>query len=98
MEAKQIIWTRRASIQLESAQSYIAADNPAAADDFLDEILDSVELLLRHPEFGRMIPEYQNPVFRERIVGHYRLMYTFEEETIRVLALFYDTQQLPDNL
>lgn len=98
MEAKQIVWTRRASLQLESIQSYIALDAPFAADAFLDRAFELVEELLRYPEIGRVIPEYDNPHFRERIFGHYRIFYTVEEETIRILAFFHDAQELPEQL
>lgn len=98
MEAEQIIWTRRASIQLENAQNYIARDAPFAADSFIDRVLELVEELLRYPEIGRVIPEYENPRFRERVFGHYRIMYTVEEGTVRILALFHDAQKLPDQL
>lgn len=98
MEAKTIIWTRRASIQLESAQDYIANDDPHAADAFLDRILEMVDELLRFPEIGRVIPEYENPNFRERIIGRYRLMYTVEEQIIRILALYHEAQETPKHL
>ena len=76
MEAEQIVWTRRASIQFENAQNHIAKEAPFAANAFVDRVLELVDELLRYPEIGRMIPEYGNPRFRERVFGHYRLMYT----------------------
>ncbi len=98
MEAEQIVWTRRASIQFENAQLHISEEAPFAANAFIDRVLEMVDELLRYPQIGRMIPEYENPRFRERVFGHYRLMYTFEDSVVRILALFHDAQELPGKL
>lgn len=88
--AEQITWTRRASIQLENAQNSFAQDAPFAADPFVDRVLELVEELRRYSDIGRVIPEYENPRFRERVFGRYRIMYAVEEGGVRILAVFQD--------
>ena len=98
MEEKQIVWSRRASIQFEAAQNYIAEEAPRFADAFIDRILELTNELLEYPKIGRVVPEYANPNVRERIHGHYRILYNLDNEEIQILALYHDAQLLPENL
>ena len=44
MEKPKITWSRRASIQFENAQAFIASYDEFAADDFIDKLIESEEL------------------------------------------------------
>jgi toxin ParE1/3/4 len=51
----------------------------------------------RYPEIGRAVPEYDNPEYRELIIGPYRLIYRYlrEPNLVRVLAVIHGGRMLP---
>jgi toxin ParE1/3/4 len=46
-------------------------------------------------ERGRVVPELDEPTVRELVVGSYRLIYEFGEETVHILALIHAARDLP---
>lgn len=46
-------WTPRAREERGAAIEYIAQENPTAALDQLDKIVQQIDMLLQHPEMGR---------------------------------------------
>jgi plasmid stabilization system protein ParE len=53
--------------------------------------------LARYPESGRTVPEYDDPRYREIIVGSYRLIYRYlpELNLVRILAVVHGSRRLP---
>jgi plasmid stabilization system protein ParE len=49
----RIRWTRPFAQNLEAARAYILADNPTAAGQVIQRILEALEMLSRFPEIGR---------------------------------------------
>ena len=49
----RVEWLERALKNLEDEASYIALENPKAANDFSDAVFASVEKLARFPAMGR---------------------------------------------
>jgi plasmid stabilization system protein ParE len=99
VETPKITWSRRASIQFENAQRFIAAYDELAADDFIDEALHLIDGLLDNPYIGRKVPEYDLESIRERICKAFRILYHVGDgKDIEILAVYYDGQQLPDRL
>lgn len=71
--------------------SFIAADNPTAADAIANKIEKNLELLSMNPNLGR-IPrdeEIRNLGFRYLIVQNYLIFYTVEEKTIFVHRILH---------
>lgn len=97
MEKPKITWSRRASIQFENAQAFIASYDEFAADDFIDKALGLVDGLLVDPYIGRKVPEYDLESIRERICKAFRIIYHVgDENEIEILAVYYDGQLLPN--
>lgn len=64
--------------------SFIAAENPTAADAIANKIEKNLELLSENPNLGR-IPreeEIRNLGYRYLIVQNYLIFYTIEEKAI----------------
>jgi len=57
------------------------------AEDWSDELNKKVDLLLKFPEMGRVVPDIDVSFIREVFVRKYRLVYQCQNETIRILAL-----------
>lgn len=71
--------------------SFIAADNPAAADAVANKIEKNLELLSGNPELGR-IPreeEIRNLGYRYLIVQDYLIFYTIEARTIFIHRILH---------
>jgi plasmid stabilization system protein ParE len=99
VEKPKIVWSRRASIQFERAQNFIAAYDELAADDFLDEALALIDGLLDNAYIGRKVPEYDLESVRERICKAFCIIYRVgDDKNIEILAVFFDGQLLPDRL
>ena len=72
----KIKWTDSALQDILQIYEYIALDSPYNADAFLDRLMDSAEKQLSvSPFIGRVIPEMNDPAFREIIYKKYRIMY-----------------------
>ncbi len=55
--------------------SYIAQDNPDAAEPVGSAILHKVSSLEQHPFIGRKVPETNDPKLRELIERPFRIIY-----------------------
>lgn len=71
--------------------SYIAADNPLAAEKIANKIEKNLDLLAKNPNLGR-IPrdeEIRNLQFRYLIVQNYIIFYKIEDKTILVHRILH---------
>lgn len=71
--------------------SFIAADNPTAADGIANKIEKNIELLSGNPMLGR-IPrdeDIKNLGYRYIIVQNYIVFYTIEERTIFIHRILH---------
>lgn len=95
----QIQWTEGARAQFIEAMAYIAQDNPEAARRLRGKIKQAVTELREHPQIGRMVPEFEDPSIRERIVAPYRIIYMLDgmfDGNVRVLGVYHSRRLLPD--
>lgn len=91
----KIIWSPLAVERVSEIAAYIAEDNPAAAEKWVDEVFMKVGSLQDFPQSGRIVPETNNKAIRELIYGNYRLIYRLEEKRISVLTVRHGKQILP---
>ncbi|MCX5815961.1 MAG: type II toxin-antitoxin system RelE/ParE family toxin [Proteobacteria bacterium] len=91
----KIIWSPLAIDRVSEIATYIAQENPAAAEKWVDTVFRKVEDLQNFPESGRVVPETEIKTIRELIYGNYRLIYRLEEKRISVLTVRHGKQILP---
>ena len=87
----QIRFLRIAEEDFTEIVSYIAAENPAAANSFAIKIEKNLELLSKNPLMGR-IPrneEIRNLGYRYLIVKNYIIFYTVEDKTILIHRILH---------
>ena len=91
----RIKWLRTASKNLDAAASYIAKDDPEAAQKMFWHIWNSVEALGEHPEIGR-----PGRIFgtRELVISGYPFIvpYRIRGKEVQILRVFHTSQQLPE--
>lgn len=86
----EIRWTNEAATWLEDIQSYIALDDPAAAQRVVAGIYEKAQVLCDFPRLGyryRVEPEGE---VRVLLYGHYRIAYLLRSDDLaEVLGVFH---------
>jgi addiction module RelE/StbE family toxin len=88
-------WSPLAVDKASEIAEYIAQDNPAAAEKWIDAVFSSVERLTTFPESGRIVPEINSLAIRELLYGNYRIIYRIEEKQLSILTIRHGRQILP---
>jgi len=83
----RLFWTETAKQDLQAIRRYIAADNPTAADRWVDRLRSQARNALRAPHAGRKVPELLREDIRELIEGNYRIVYQVFENRLVVLTV-----------
>jgi len=84
-----LIWSPQAVSDLEAICDYIAKDSQEYACIIARRIVNVVESIPDHPRAGRMVPEWQTPSLRERIVGSYRVIYRAGPEAVEIVTIIH---------
>ena len=85
-----IRWTTEASDQLEAAVKRIQQDNPAAARNVAQAVIDRIEQLLTFPGLGRP-GEVKGT--RELVSPPYVVVYRSTEEIVVILYIWHGAQE-----
>lgn len=67
-------------------------------DKFVSGIIAHLEILIKHPEIGRIVPEFAEPKIRELIHPPFRVVYWLDNPQIHVVRVWRSERflQLPD--
>ena len=79
---RKIVWTGRASGDIEAIVRYIARRDANAAGRIGVGIYDQVQILQQNPEAGSMLDELRAGGWRKLIYRRWKIIYTFRDETI----------------
>ncbi len=92
-----IVWSPRAIEHLAYLRSYIARDNPKAANQIATTLLDAVERLAELPNLGR---PGRVAGTRELVVPgtRYMIPYRLRGDRLEVIAVFHGRQKWPKSL
>lgn len=90
----RILWEEGALNDLAEIVEYIGQDNPVAASETAERILEAVGHLVGAPALGRM---GRVPNTRELMVAGtpYLIPYRFEQGDVQILRVFHAAQRLP---
>lgn len=76
---------------------FITQDNPERAKSFAVELVGKTELLKKHPEFGRVVPEFSDHCVREVIHRPYRIVYQIlSKGDIAILRVWHGARGIPE--
>jgi toxin ParE1/3/4 len=87
--AHQVVWSRRASQDLEAIADYIAADSPTYAGIVVKKVVNQTKSLSLFPRSGRKVPEFDNEDIRELFVYSYRIIYRLQESEVVIAAVIH---------
>lgn len=79
---RKLIWTERASSDIEAIVRYIRRRNPRAASQIGFGIYDRTQILLQHPEAGTFLEELREEGWRKLIYRRWKIVYTVRNEAI----------------
>lgn len=93
----KIVWTDRALEELRDLCSYIADDNPSAAEKLGDDIIRHVEILGTFPLIGPPYPRGGTGRVREILCGRYRVFYRVSErkKLVEILTIWHAARGSP---
>ena len=95
----EIRWTPEAAGDLESIADFISLDSRHYASLFVIDVLSAIERLQQFPRLGRVVPETDDPLIREIILGNYRIVYRVLDEFVEVITIHHSSRLLnPDSL
>ena len=80
----KIIWTERASSDIQAIVRYIARRNPDAAGRIGLGIYDRAQVLVKNPEAGSVLDELRAGGWRKLIYRRWKIIYTIRGEDIIV--------------
>lgn len=83
-----IFFTDTGKNDLYAINDFIAADKPAAAADFLDELLTRIQLLKTNPFQCRKSYYSDKPNVRDMVFKGYTVVYRVQEDRIEILKIF----------
>ncbi len=96
---RRVTWSPEARFDLAYIYNILKPYNLKVAKRATDTLRHIARELPDFPELGRMVPEFQDPDVRERILKDYRLIYRLVgEDQIEILQIFYTRRPLSDLL
>jgi len=84
-----VVWTRRALVQLDEIGGYVARESPEAAERVLTQLIDAGESLYSGPWRGRRVPESERDDVRELTLGKYRVIYQVDPGVLRIVSVVH---------
>ena len=81
---RKLIWTEKASSDIEAIVRYIARRDPAASARIGFGIYEGAQILLQHPEAGTLLDELRESGWRKLIFRRWKIVYTIRADSIIV--------------
>jgi plasmid stabilization system protein ParE len=79
---RKLVWTEKASGDIEAIVRYIARRDPKAAARIGLGIYDRAQRLLHHPEAGTVLDELREGGWRKLIFRRWKIVYTIRKDTV----------------
>jgi toxin ParE1/3/4 len=92
----RVTWSPLADEQVDDAVAYISDDNPTAALQWLERLLDRTRSLATFPDSGRVVPEIGRQDIREIIVSPYRVMYRRKDDLVEIAAVRHEAREFDE--
>jgi len=89
----KILWSLQARDDLKNIYNYIKQDSVHYANNFRFRLLNRVEQLIKYPNSGRIVPEYNSERVRELIYGNYRIIYEIKD-SVQILAIAHSKMKI----
>ena len=89
MPSITINFAESALSDLEEIRDWYAEQGvPEVGNRLVAEVFEQVESLVHHPDMGRIVPEFGQPLLRELIHPPFRIVYRRERDRVRVVRIW----------
>lgn len=89
-----IEWSPEATEDLESIAEYITRDSEFYARAVVSKILTVSRKIQNQALIGRVVPEFNDEMIRERFIYSYRLIYKIDGSAITIVAVIHGKRLL----
>lgn len=91
-------WTEIAVNDLKDIHDYIAKSSKRYAHITVSKIYTKSQLIICNPNIGRIVPEINNKLIRELILGNYRIIYRIVNKyQVDILRIYHSARLLSKN-
>ncbi len=90
----EVRWSPQAADDLDAIAEFISTDSPHYASLFVTDVLATVERIGLLPRIGRVVPETNDPLIREVVLGSYRIIYRAKGDLVEVLTVYHGARLL----
>ncbi len=92
----KVIWSPQALDDIDSIAQYIEHSSPKFAKQQVQKFFTKAKQLEEFPMPGRMVPEVDNPIFRELVLDNvYRIIYRIiNNETLGIITVHHSSRPL----
>jgi addiction module RelE/StbE family toxin len=95
----KIVWTDKSLEDLDNIGHYIALDSERYAKIVVQSLFRAVDVLEKHPQIGRVVPEFNAENIRELIKGSYRIVYSIKSQhQIDILTIHHSARLLDERM
>lgn len=95
---RELIWSDCALRDLQAIDAYIAADNPTAAERWINKILTAAQRAAVLPHSGQPVREKGREHLKQILLRTYRIVYRFDDKRAEVVTVFEGRHLLPDDV
>ncbi|MBN9548396.1 MAG: type II toxin-antitoxin system RelE/ParE family toxin [Alphaproteobacteria bacterium] len=86
---KRLVFAKRAVTDLEAIADYIAADSPARATIFVQELRGACGELCTMPERYPLVEGHQSSGIRRRVYGSYLIFFRVGSHAVEILHILH---------
>ena len=61
---------------------------PDIGDRFVEDIITRIQALGEHPDMGRIVPEFDQPLLRELVHRPFRIVYRRDPKHVRIVRIW----------
>ena len=100
MPKAEIRLAESAVSDLESIRDWYSRQGVAdVGERLLGDVFTSIELPAEHPDMGRVVPEFDQPLLRELIRPPFRIAYRRDSKFVRIVRVWRSERllELPDD-
>ena len=92
----RVDWTPRASASFDALVSRLDELSAGAGRRLVDRVTERLSQLEAFPDSGRIVPEFEERLFRELVEGDYRIVYERFPDRVEVIAVVHGSRSLID--
>lgn len=91
----EVKWTKQAIDDIDNIATFIKKDSSKYAKIQVQRIFLRTEILSSQPEIGKIVPEINDKIIRELLVGYYRIIYKIvNKNRIDILTIHHSSRLL----